>query len=175
MDDREMLEEILRARAERRPTLEDVVRVVDSAFKGLRESGELDVVPVLQGPDVWTWSDQTVSSQGGGVERVYCLTRSHAPGAEGYPLMTVRQVVAPNFDSSLSLSTLVFGPDDDAIAHSMAVLITNHAAAFAGLRDSFMTIARGGGAGAVLEDLRQSKLEFDAKVGKTIAKKGELN
>lgn len=171
---RTMAEVVTRARDERRPRLEDVARVVDHAFTRLTEQGEMDIRQVRQGPDGYEWHDVSLASMG--FEKAYVLTGSTLEGAEGYPLMTIRQVVAPHFDAQLTFSSLIFGPSDDEIARAVAMLITNHAAAFQGLRETITTIASEG-TGAALEQIRRARDELDAQADVTavVPKKGDLN
>lgn len=169
-----MTEVVERSRAERRPRMEDVARVVDDAFRKLTAEGDMDIVLERSGPDGYEWRDRSLTSIG--FEKVYVLTGSALAGAEGYPLMTIRQVVAPPLDAQLTFSTLVFGPSDVEIARSVAMLIANHAAAFQGLKESIALIAQGGTMMA-LERVKQAKEELDGmfSADSVVPKKGDLN
>lgn len=123
-------------RDERRPEIADVVRVFDAIFERFRD--ESDFRQVDRGPQTWTWVDATAAHLG--YEKWFVLTSSAMPGVEGYPLLTVRQSVAPRLDAWVTVSSLVMGPSDREIESSLAMAIANHMGAFAGLRQSVNTV-----------------------------------
>jgi len=166
------MDEIVRGeRDSRRPKIEDVARVLDQTFEQMTANGEIEVVPVLRGPEFWSWTNMRM--QRAGFEHVYHLGPSTMPGAEGYPLLTIRKSVAPIFDAQLTFSGLIFGPDDDQIAHAVAMLITNHNAAFLGLKDSVVMQSRRG-TDAAIDAVREKVREGDTPVDRK-RDPGDLN
>lgn len=119
-------------RDSRRPDIELVVQTLDEIFERFKD--DTPIVPVLRGPNMWSWLDTMGNELG--FEKWYVLSRSLMAGAEGYPVLTIRQSIAPRLDSWLSFSQLVIGPDARAIEGSLATAITNHLGAFNGIRAS---------------------------------------
>jgi hypothetical protein len=68
------------------------------------------------------------------------LTYSALEGAQGYPILTIRQCLAPRLDSYCTFSCLVLGPDATGIETSLTVAIVHHTGSFAGLRSTMRTI-----------------------------------
>ena len=133
---------VQRERDTRRPDMETVVRVFDEIFGRFRDAQP--IVPVLRGPDTWSWLDTSGASLG--FEKWYVVSRSAMAGAEGYPMVTVRQSIAPRLDSWLTFSQLIIGPDERAIEGSLATAIENHMGGFDGIRASVAEmITRTGG------------------------------
>lgn len=119
-------------RREKRPQLETVVQVFDDVFERFRS--ESDFRQVLRGPETWSWVDATAAHLG--YEKWFVLTTSTMEGAEGYPLLTIRQSVAPRLDSWISVSQLVMGPTPQEIEGALSLAIANHLGAYLGLRQS---------------------------------------
>lgn len=142
MDFKEIEESVRKERDLRRPDIELVVKVFDEIFDRFKD--ENPVTAVLRGPETWSWLDTTGIHLG--FEKWYVLSISTLEGAEGYPLVTVRQSIAPRLDSWLTFSQLVIGPDERAIEGSLATAISNHLGGFEGLRQSVaeMIVAAGG-------------------------------
>ncbi len=132
----ELLAHVRAIRDEKRPTMELVVDVIDRLFDKFAE--EVEYKRVSRGPVTWSWVDVTNSAAG--YEKWYVLTGSTMDGTEGYPLLTVRQSMAPRLDSWLSVSQLIVGPDERDIETSLAMAIANHNGAFEGLRQSVSNI-----------------------------------
>lgn len=117
-----------RLRDENRPSIEhaaDVItdmvhRAVSGAMVGTRMN------PKERGPDRWSW----VSEDG---MRELSLTGSAHPAAIGHPLLTMRQVLCDPLDNQVTTSQLVIGSMKEQIAASVLTLLTNHAAAAAGI------------------------------------------
>lgn len=123
-------------RREKRPLLETVVRVFDDVFD--RFKSEADFRQVSRGPDTWSWVDATNSHLG--YEKWFVLSTSAMDGAEGYPLLTIRQSVAPRLDSWVTVSQLMMGPSPQEIESNLALAIANHMGAYMGLRDSVTNV-----------------------------------
>lgn len=139
---KEMEQYVRDERDSRRPSIDLVVQVFDSIFERFKD--EAPIVPVMRGPETWTWLDTTGNHLG--FEKWYVLTTSLMAGTEGYPMVTIRQSIAPRLDSWMTFSQLVVGPDARAIEGSLATAITNHLGAFEGIRSSVaeMIVAAGG-------------------------------
>lgn len=132
----QLLAHVCEVRDEKRPTMELVIGTIDRIFEKFAD--EVTVNSVARGPVTWSWSYQTNS--GLGYEKWYVLTSSTMDGTEGYPLLTIRQSVAPRLDSWLSVSQLIVGPDIRDIETSLAMAIANHNGAFEGLRETVANI-----------------------------------
>src|SRR5690348_8013615 len=117
-----IISEVENMRREKRPQLETVVEVFDGIFERFRS--ESDFRQVLRGPDTWSWVDATAAHLG--YEKWFVLTTSSMEGAEGYPLLTIRQSVAPRLDSWITVSQLVMGPSPQEIESSLSLAIANH-------------------------------------------------
>jgi hypothetical protein len=123
--------EVVKMRDEKRPTLDQCVRVLDKVFTTFGPNGEFR--QVARGPDQWSWLDS--SNSGRGFDRWFILSESAMPGVEGYPLVTIRQATAPRLDAWLTVSQLLIGPSDSDVESSFAMLVANHHGAFDGLRE----------------------------------------
>ena len=123
----------------RRPTFEAVLALMEEAF----EKMEIPVRKVESGPDVWMWEDTAMADSG--LPKYYVLSKSLQEGIEGYPLFTVRQAYSLKLDTWLSMSTLVVGPDDTQISHSLALAVSHHLGAFAGVRYTAASVTAYGG------------------------------
>lgn len=117
-------------RNQKRPEMADVVEVLDRLFEKFSTSAVF--LRMARGPAQWSWMDATHADRG--YEKWYILTGSTMAGAEGYPLLTIRQSTAPRLDAWLSVSQLIMGPDLKEIESSFALAIANHHGAFEGLR-----------------------------------------
>lgn len=127
---------IVEVRDEKRPEIEDVARAMDSIFAQFSEGS--DFRRVATGPEQWSWLDAT--NLHFGYEKWFVLGRSTMPGAEGYPLITIRQSTAPRLDAWLTISQLVLGPSEREIKTSLAMAIANHQGAFEGLREMVASV-----------------------------------
>ena len=90
---------------ERRPTISEVVFVLEDAFSGMG----LKVRPVVSGPLSWIWEDDEMRALGS--PKFFILSQSAETGLEGYPTFTVRQAYSVNMDTWVTTSGLVLGPD----------------------------------------------------------------
>lgn len=132
-----LIAEIERIRDEQRPDIEDVARVLGNIFKNI---GHLaNVAPVMTGPDMWSWQDR--SRLDSGFERWFVLSRSTMENAEGFPLLTIREAVAPRLDAWLTLSTMIMGRDETTIRGSIAVALSNQIGAIEGLHSSVKSMS----------------------------------
>lgn len=131
MDDQEretVVEYVRQTRDEKRPPMDLVVEVFDRIFE--EATG---IVQHERGPVTWTWKDEQGSQYG--FEKWYVLTQSAMAGCEGYPIVTIRQSIAPRLDSWLTFSQLVIGPDAREIESSLAMALGNHLGGFEGVRE----------------------------------------
>lgn len=122
-------------RDSRRPSIKDVLAIISSAFGRMK----IPVSQIVDGPDSWVWED--TESVEIGFPRYYVLSLSNSEGVEGYPLFTVRQAYSVRFDTWVTVSSLIIGPDSVAIAHSLSLTLAHHAGAFAGMKHVVSTIA----------------------------------
>jgi hypothetical protein len=90
----------------------------------------LDIETVDRGPDVWSWLDHTGAEIG--YQKWFILDTSDMPDAVGYPLLTVKQTLAPSFDCWVSFSQLITGLETGEIAASVALVMANHTSAIEG-------------------------------------------
>lgn len=115
-------------RDSRRPTLQDVVRVVEEAFEGF----QINARKVMGGENgIWMWEEIGFDES---MPKFYTVSQSVADGMVGYPLLTIRQAYSLKLDTWVTMSSIVPGPDAEGIAHSMSLLIAQHACAFAGVK-----------------------------------------
>jgi hypothetical protein len=114
------------ARDSRRPSMDDVLAVIDAAFSSM----SISVEPASSGPPTWVWRDLEMESMG--FPRSYVLSESLE--YPGYPLFTIRQAYSVKFDTWISMSGLVIGPEASGITRSICLAMVNHAGAFAGVR-----------------------------------------
>lgn len=127
-------------RDSKRPPLERVLNLIEHAF----ETFQVKVTKVTDGSDgsgTWMWQDMGVPSD---IPKFYVLTTSNSPGVVGYPMMTVRQAYSIKLDTWITMSALLPGPDNEGISRSLALLIAEHACAFAGVRFGAATAAANG-------------------------------
>ncbi len=117
----------------RRPTMEQVLEVIDSAFGSLG----LNIGQVTAGPPSWVWEDRDMVDS---FPKFYVLTESLE--YPSYPLFTIRQAYSVRFDTWVSMSGLVIGPDASGITRSIAMSMAHHAGAFAGIKFVAGTITR---------------------------------
>jgi hypothetical protein len=122
-----LIEYVQRTRDEKRPDMGLVVEVFDRIFAEVTGISSHD-----RGPVTWSWKDEQGSQYG--FEKWYVLTQSAMAGAEGYPVVTIRQSIAPRLDSWLTFSQLVIGPDARDIESSLAMALANHLGGFEGVR-----------------------------------------
>lgn len=136
MSEQQLKDEMVAFRDSKRPTMEFAVDAVTALFA---ESPELGISPTRRGPDSWTWTEAD--------DRGYTRTYTLAPSAEidGYPLFTIRQVISARLDSSLATSCVLMGQTIQEIRLRMAVLISNHTGAYAGMTSSIRAINIAGG------------------------------
>lgn len=114
------------ARDSRRPSMEDVLGVIEQAF----ESMSISVESLVQGPPTWVWEDVEMKAMG--FPKFFILGESSE--LPGYPLFTIRQAYSTRFDTWITMSGLVVGPDASAITRSIAMAMAHHSGAFAGVR-----------------------------------------
>ncbi len=126
-------------RDERRPKFEDVLAIMEMAFEDMGVLAECTTA----GPDMWIWDDLVMRAQG--IPKQYILSRSLQEDILGYPIITIRQAYSLVLDTWLSLSSVVVGPAFDGISRSLAVILTNHAGAFAGVKYTSAAAASNGG------------------------------
>ena len=129
---------IIRERDARRPTHADVADAMNRLFKTMPD---LEIRQDVQGPELWSWIDPGI---GPGHEKYYTLTGSLLNGAEGYPLLSIRQTVAPNLDSYVTFSCVITGPLYEDIVMSINTAFVYHVGAYGGLRSTMMHLANGG-------------------------------
>ena len=158
-------ETVIAARDSKRPRIEDVVRILDGFFSSLREDpGNRNIVDMGRGPLTWAWADMTMAHLG--FEKWFVLTESLMPGAEGFPLLTIRQSTAPRLDSWLSVSSLVLGPSDIEIEASLTLALVNHTGALDGLRQAIHDVITGMTGNANVDDiLRDVAQDLETKKG----------
>ena len=134
-----VIEYVQRTRDEKRPDVDLVVKVFDRIF-----NNDPGIMQVDRGPMTWTWHDTTDIKYG--FEKWYVLSMSAMDGAIGYPMVTIRQSIAPRLDAWLSFSQLVIGPDEVSIESSLAMALANHIGGFEGVRGSVadMIVGMGG-------------------------------
>ncbi len=175
------IEYIKMQRDAQRPDIKDVVRVINGLFVDLRQDGVI-YRQDLVGPEVWTWVDTDLEKRG--LSKVYSIGKSALAGAEGYPLITITQSVAPRLDSNVTISALVVGNNDREISRSLAIAVANHSGAYAGIRTTINAIANTGNPGAgvdaaseILSRLNENGLrqELDTFVSKKFHEKDEMN
>lgn len=131
-----LLASVRKMRDEQRPSMELVVDTIDKIFDKFGD--EVQYVVASRGPVTWSWVD--LSNSALGYEKWFVLTGSTMEGTEGYPLLTIRQSMAPRLDSWLTVSQLIVGSEVREIETSLAMAIANHNGAFDGLRESVATI-----------------------------------
>jgi len=124
------------ARDARRPSMDDVLSVIEAAFGQMN----ISVSQVTKGPPSWVWQDDEMAQIG--FPRYYVLSESNSPGLEGFPLFTIRQAFSVRFDTWVSMSSIVLGPDVSAITRSIALAMAHHSGAFAGIKYTSSTITR---------------------------------
>lgn len=156
-----MTENIKSVRNSKRPTMEDVVRVLDGFFERMKQ--ERDVRTMSQGPTTWSWADMSLSHYG--YEKWFSVTESAMEGAEGHPLLTIRQSTAPRLDAWVTVSSLVMGPSDLEIEASFVLALTNQTGAFEGLRQAVIDVVEGMG-GSTSPDRIADEVEEMANVVK---------
>lgn len=123
------------ARDSRRPSLEAVLEVIEAAFGKM----QIAVRREVEGPPTWIWQDEEMERTG--FPKFYVLTTSQSAGIEGYPVFTIRQAYSVRFDTWITFSSLVLGPDTEAITRAIALAMAHHAGAFAGVKYTAATIA----------------------------------
>lgn len=158
-------------RDSRRPPLELVLQVIEEAFGSFQILAR-KVLDGSDGSNTWMWEEMGLEDT---LPKYYVLTTSTAPGLEGYPLLTIRQAYSLKLDTWITVSSIVPGPDADGIAHSMSLLIAQHACAFAGVKLGTSTVAvnKGHPHAAVLaaaQLMQQEPFEFD-DVGEEVRSK----
>lgn len=126
---------IIESRNSRRPSMEEVLNVVDTAFKQMN----ISVNRITSGPPSWIWEDAEMTEIG--IPRYYILSESNSAGMEGYPLFTIRQAYSVKLDNWLSMSSLVIGPTPEEIGRSIALAIVHHVGAFAGVKYTASAVA----------------------------------
>lgn len=109
-----------------------VIASMDRAFAGSGLSVER-----LPGTAPWVWEDTEMREMG--LPRYYVLSESVE--YSGYPLLTIRQAYSTKFDSWVTMSVLILGPDEEDIMRSVSLAITNHMGAYAGVKFTTATIA----------------------------------
>jgi hypothetical protein len=152
-----MHQNVVQIRDEKRPQIEDVARAIDRIFKQFAAGS--DFRQVSTGPDQWSWLDATNISLG--YEKWFVLGRSTMGGAEGYPLLTIRQSTAPRLDAWLTISQLVIGPSDREIETSLAMAIANHQGAFEGLKEMISSVIEMAAAAQADNDLPEMDMKKD--------------
>ena len=135
-----MIDDIKAIRDERRPQLDEVVRVFTRIFNRIGEP----IRRVDTGPHTWSWLDTTMAHMG--FEKWFVLSTSTMEDTRGYPLLTIRQSTAPRLDAWVTVSQLVLGPTEKEIESSLVIAINNLIGAFEGLRttvsDTFEAITQ---------------------------------
>jgi hypothetical protein len=106
--------------------MEDVLGVIEQAFSAM----SISVESVLKGPPTWVWEDLEMRAIG--FPKFYILGESTE--YPGYPLLTIRQAYSSRFDTWITMSGLVVGPDASGITRSVAMAMAHHSGAFAGVR-----------------------------------------
>lgn len=114
------------ARDSRRPSMEDVLAVIEQAF----DSMSISVESLAKGPPAWIWEDLEMKALG--FPKFFILGESSE--LPGYPLFTIRQAYSTRFDTWITMSGLVVGPDASGITRSIAMSMAHHSGAFAGVR-----------------------------------------
>lgn len=110
-----------------RPTIESIVKVIDDHV--MKVVAPTDIAYLRRkdsGPDRYSW----ISSDG---LRELSISGSALEGVEGYPLLTMRQVLCVPLDNQVTSSGLVVGSNTMQIMASIVTHLTNHAAAVAGV------------------------------------------
>lgn len=120
------------ARDARRPSMEDVLAVIEQAFAAMG----ISVESVSKGPSTWVWEDMEMRAT---FPKFYSLGESEQ--YPGYPFFTIRQAYSSRFDTWITMGGLVVGPDSSGITRSIAMAMAHHAGAFAGVRWTARTIA----------------------------------
>ena len=116
------------ARDSRRPALGDVLDLMTRAFSRMG----INVRPVVSGPVTWVWEDLEMGALG--FPKFFSVSAALEPGLEGYPILTIRQAYSVRFDTWITFSCLVVGPDAESISHSVTMAVTNHAGMFASVK-----------------------------------------
>lgn len=126
-----------------RPDFNAVRDVMQGAFERL----DMGVVMTSSGPDTCVWEDTFGAEQG--MHKFYVLSKSTQPGTEGYPLLTIRQAYSTKLDAWITFSSLIVGPDEIGINHTLSLVVAMHAGAYAGVKYvSAATFDAGGNATA---------------------------
>lgn len=129
-------------RDQQRPRLEDVVETVTIAFANIYGPGTEAPRMVTEGEGgSWMWEDLSIPS----FPKYFIISSATADGIEGYPLFTVRQAFSVKLDTWVTLSAIVPGVGNAGIARTMALLVAQHAAAFAAVKLSTEAVADSGG------------------------------
>ncbi len=122
------IEEIAaRVRDGARPTMEFAALQIGAAI--MRATGAIDVMSMDQvaiGPERWAWRSKDGM-------RELSLGKSTLLGCEGYPLLTMRQVICGPLDNQVVTSTLLVGNSGAAISSALLSHLMSHAAAVAGI------------------------------------------
>ncbi len=126
-----LADETRRTRDSKRPTMKMVADVMQRAFANI----SVDVLDLRQsetGPRRWSWLDATGHEIG--YAKWFILTESDMDDALGFPLLTIRQSLAPLLDCWVSFSQLITGLEEGEIAASLALVMANHTCAIDGTR-----------------------------------------
>lgn len=126
-----IVEMVKKARDDKRPTMKMVVDVMNNVFS---KFGDALYQRHDTGPVTWSWVDRTNTNLG--YEKWFVVSGSTMGDAFGYPMLTIRQAIAPRLDAWVSVSQLIVGDDVAAIESSFALAIMNHSSAFDGMRNS---------------------------------------
>lgn len=107
-----------------RPTIEHAAMAIGIALEK-STAGTGAVKELEAGPERWSWK-----LPGG---RTMTLAGSGLAGAEGHPLLSLREEICEPLDNQICTSALVIGRTTEQIVTSALTLLMNHTAAVAGL------------------------------------------
>jgi hypothetical protein len=165
-----MADEVRKMRDQARPTIEAVAGVMERTFARMSKQG-YDIACEAAGPEAWIWIDRSI---GIGLDKRIMLSGSALDECPGYPLITISQCVAPRLDSWVTFSQVVMGVDEDSLIRSISVCLTNHLAAFIGLRNAITDmIANGMDPEDVVDGLREDMEAKKITVEDLLPKKTE--
>lgn len=119
-----------------RPSIEFVANVFKRIF-----DAQIDIkyIQLENGPDRWVWAEDEKN-----VSAMYYIL-STSEKIQGYPKLTIEQVISTNLDSSLSTSCIVSGLTENEIIARFNAFIANHTCAYAGLSVAVNTVVESGG------------------------------
>ena len=107
-----------------RPTIEHAAAAIGIALEK-STAGTGAVSELESGPERWSWRLPG--------QRTMTLAPSALAGAEGHPLLSLREEICAPLDNQICTSALVIGRTTEQIVTSALTLLMNHTAAVAGL------------------------------------------